>query len=85
MGEIIRPDRALSSLVLLEILKLLESDWSIHPEKHFQLASEGAFYVIAFSCALRGEEVPLTDLCGILKNWDRSSTSDPPHITIALL
>jgi hypothetical protein len=85
MGEIVRPDRALSSLILLEILKLLESDWVEYPERHFKLASEGAFYVIAFSCALRGEEVPLTDLCGMLKHWDQSTSSIPPHITVALL
>jgi hypothetical protein len=85
MGEIVKPDRALSSIILLEILKLLELDWANHPENHYKLASEGAFYVISFSCALRGEEVPLTDLCGILKHWVKGCSSDPPRIIIALL
>jgi hypothetical protein len=85
MGEIVKPDRALSSIILLEILKLLELDWANHPENHYKLASEGAFYVLAFSCTLRGEEVPLTDLCGILKHWVKGCSSDPPHIIIALL
>jgi hypothetical protein len=39
--------------------------------------------VVAFSCALRGEEVPLTDLAGILKHWDKSIIYEIPHITIA--
>lgn len=46
---------------------------------------EGAFYVIAFSCALRGEEVPLADLYGIQKHWEAGVNHSPPHITIALL
>jgi hypothetical protein len=58
MGEITRPDRALSSTILLEILKLIERDWINLPHNRFLLASEGAFYVIAFSCGLRGEEIP---------------------------
>jgi hypothetical protein len=85
MGEVVRPDRALSSAILLQILILLETEWSHHQDRHFKLASEGAFYVIAFSCALRGEEVPLTDLCGIMKHWDQSVSANPPHVTIALL
>jgi hypothetical protein len=85
MGEIVRPDRALSSIILLEILKLIEEDWLTLPHKHFELASEAAFYVIAFCCALRGEEVPLADLNGILKHWTSSVTAHPPHIVIALL
>ncbi len=85
MGEIVRPDRALSSVILLEILKLIEEDWAVHPHKHFHLASEASFYVIAFCCALRGEEVPLTDLHGILKHWSSSCNGTPPHIVIPLL
>jgi hypothetical protein len=85
MGEIIRLDRALSSAILLEMLKLLEHDWVTFPQRQFFLASEGAFYVIAFSCGLRGEEVPLADLTGIAKHWEKATTADPPHIIIALL
>jgi hypothetical protein len=85
MGEIIKPDRALSTAILLEILNLLDTEWDNHPNKRFQLASEGAFYVIAFCCALRGEEVPLADLSGTLKHWSRSTLSNPAHIVVALL
>lgn len=85
MGEIVRPDRALSTAILLEILNLLEAEWESHPDRHFALASEGAFYVIAFCCALRGEEVPLADLLGTRKHWATSTSNNPPHIVIALL
>ena len=50
-----------------------------------EIVAEGAFYVIAFSCALRGEELPLVDLHGILKHWEQSTSSEPPHIVIAIL
>jgi hypothetical protein len=57
----------------------------LHPHHRFDLAKEGAFYTIAFSCTLRGEEVPLADLNGISKHWEASVNHNPPHITIALL
>jgi hypothetical protein len=85
MGEIVRSDRALSAVLLKEILRLIDSDWIAHPTHHYHLAAEGAFYVIAFSCALRGEEVPLADLTGILKHWESSCTNVIPHVTVALL
>jgi hypothetical protein len=85
MGEIVKPDRALSAVILMEIFKILESEWDLHPDQKFRLASEGAFYAIAFSCALRGEEVPLADLTGMLKHWDKGLAHDPPHVTVALL
>jgi hypothetical protein len=85
MGEIVKPDRALSTVILLEILKILDTEWDQYPLHRWDIAAEGAFYVIAFCCALRGEELPLVDLHGILKHWDQSVDHDPPHIIIAIL
>jgi hypothetical protein len=63
----------------------LDSEWneSYHPK--FGIASEGALYVIAFCCALRGEGLPLVDLHGTQKHWLQATSSEPPHIVIALL
>jgi hypothetical protein len=85
MGDIIKPDRALSTAILLEILSILNSEWNEWPDHKLELAVEGAFYVIAFCCALQGEELPLVDLHGITKHWLQSTTSEPPHIVIAIL
>jgi len=84
MGEIVKPDQALSTSILLEILSILDSEWneSYHPK--FEIASEGALYVIAFCCALRGE-LPLVDLHGTQKHWLQATSSEPPHIVITLL
>jgi len=85
MGEIVRPDRALSTSILIEILSLVNKEWNDYPQRRLSIAAEGAFYVIAFCCGLRGEEVPLVDLHGTLKHWEASTTFNPPHIVVAIL
>jgi hypothetical protein len=85
MGDIVKPDRALSSSILIEVLRLIEMDWDADHVNRYHLAAEAAFYVKAFSCSLRGEEVPLVDLYGCLKHWEKSLSSDPPRVTIVLL
>ncbi len=85
MGEIVCPDTALSIEILLEMFKLLEHDWLQGTVERFAIAMEGAYYAIAYCCALRGEELPLVDLAGIRKHWSTSTTSSTPHVTVALL
>ncbi len=46
---------------------------------------EGSFYLIAYCCALRGEEVPLSDLYRILSHWNEGEIGSPRHVVIALL
>ncbi len=85
MGEIVRPDRALSLDLLKEIMTQLEREWENHSYDKFQLAREGAFYLIAYCCALRGEEVPLADLFGIRRHWLESGKHEQKHVVVALL
>ncbi len=70
MGDIVGPDKALSLEILHEIIELLDEDWCNKSHDWFNIALEGAFYLIAFCCGLRGEEIPLTDLTGITRNWE---------------
>jgi hypothetical protein len=60
MGEIMKQDRALSLDILFVIFQALEQDWSTATaeDERLTLAMEGAFYIVAYCCALRGEEVP---------------------------
>jgi len=84
MGDIVRPNRAISMNILLEIYEQLESEWQ--GEKSLSLALEGAFYVIAFRLALRGEEVEMVEMRGIRRHWDQAMAHEElPHIVIALL
>lgn len=85
MVEVVKPDQALSTSILLVILSILEEEWQQFPHQRFAISLEGAFYVIGFCSASRGEELPLMDLCGTLKHWDQSITSVPPHIVVAIL
>ncbi len=67
MGDITHPDRAISHEIVQELMSTLEQDWlSARASKHLTLALEGAFYLLAFTLALRGEEVPLVELCGMI-------------------
>jgi len=67
MGDIVRLDRALSHPILKEIVLAVDEDWerATKVEDKLRYALEGAYYVLAFTLALRGEEIPLIELCGI--------------------
>ena len=44
------------------------------------------FSILAFCCGLRGEEVPLVHLDGILRHWDEAMNHPThPHVVVALL
>jgi hypothetical protein len=62
MGEIVKPDQALSIAVMKEICAHLEEEWLTPYSDKWEIAMEGRLYLIAFCCALRGEEIPLADL-----------------------
>jgi len=87
MGDIVKPDRALAVEILVEIQHLLELEWgrSMTDMARWELALEGCFYVISFTCALRGEEVPLTNLAGIREHLEESGMNKVPHVIVALL
>jgi hypothetical protein len=87
MGDIVRTDRALSVEILCAIMHLLELDWlqSLSDIDRWWLSLEGTFYLVAFCCALRGEEVPLVDLSGVQKHFASSIRHSTPHTIVALL
>ena len=69
MGDIVRPDRALSLEILHVIMVKLEEEWNeARDEERISLAQEASFYLIAFCGALRGEELQLVDITGIRKH-----------------
>jgi ribosomal protein S10 len=84
MGEITRPDRAISLDIMLELQRMLEMEWLNH-DNDLAVAMEASFYLVAFCCALRGEEVPLADLHGTLKYWEEGEVGNIKHVVIPLL
>ena len=87
MGDVVKPDRALSLPVLHRIMEILERDWEFaNDEERELLAVEGSFYLIGFCGGLRGEEIPLTDITGIAKWWAEGEVENvDAHVTVALL
>ena len=87
MGDISKPDRALSIEILVEIMKDLELEWvTLRSDiDRWHLALEGAFYLIGFCCALRGEEIPLVDIHGTHQHLASSLQHASPHTIVTLL
>ena len=86
MGDIVKPDRAISMDFLLEILKQVENDWQTTTAGNkLALALEGTFYTVAFALALRGEEMSMIELRGINRHWDQSMSHPTPHVVVSLL
>ncbi len=46
---------------------------------------EASFYLIAYCCALRGEEGPSVNLYGIAVHWADGETHRLKHVVVALL
>ena len=87
MGDIVKPDRAISLILVHELMRQLEFDWAeASPGEKCNIALEGAFYMISFCGGLRGEEVPLTNVAGLRKWWSAGLDEGvAPHVTIALI
>jgi hypothetical protein len=86
MGNIVWPDQALSHDILKEVMLILEDEWArVHERKRLEVALEGMFCILEFTLALRGEEIPLMELKGIMKHWDQGQRHTTPHDVIALL
>lgn len=87
MGDIVKPDRALSLVLMHELMGQLEMEWGeAGANEKYEVAIEGAFYIISFCGGLRGEEVPLTNITGMRKWWSAGEDEGvTPHVVVALL
>jgi hypothetical protein len=68
MGDVVKQDKALLQSILKEIFSLLDEEWAIRYSNKYGLAREGAFYLVAYCCALWGEETVTVDLYGTRKH-----------------
>jgi hypothetical protein len=87
MGEIRRQNEALTPKMILGILKEVEGDWSESrdPLLMAELEEFAGALLISFGAALRGEEISLVSLKGMLSTWLECTTALPhPHIMITL-
>ena len=86
IGVIKRRNFALTSEMLHALLELLEKNWvesELSSEK--KSIEELATFVLAEYCAgLRGEEVPLISLAGMLQYWEATRLHHTPHVMLTL-
>jgi hypothetical protein len=85
MGEDVRPDKAISIQLMKELSRQLEEEWVNDMANRFRIAMEASFYLMAFCCALQGEEVPLADLFGTARYWLEGERHVTPHVVIPLI
>ncbi len=87
MGNIVRPDWAISHEIVKNVLDTMEEEWeteSVHSQQ-LDLALEGAYYVLGLTLALRGEELTLVEMRGVRKYWEEATQHKTPHIVITLM
>lgn len=86
MGMLRKQDEALTLPQLLVFLEIAEEEWSnSRDRKERKLLEEVvAFVCVGFCVSLRGEEVPLTSIKGLLDLWDDTLKHETPHIMLPL-
>ena len=86
MGVIRKQNEALASKQLLAILEVAEESWLALPIglERRKLEEVVAFVCIGFSASLRGEEISLTSIQGMIEYWDSSKDHQIPHLMVTL-
>jgi hypothetical protein len=86
MGVTRKQNEALMSSQLLALLEVIEEDWIASPEgpAKKRLEEVAAFVCIGFSGSLRGEEVSLISIKGMIEHWESSRHHRIPHVMITL-
>ncbi len=84
MGVVRKQDEALTSAQVLAILETGEYEWGRTQDlvARREIANIMAYVVIGYGASLRGEEVPLVSLAGLLENW--AETKPKGFLMIAL-
>ena len=87
IGVIRKQDEPLSIDQLLVALEIAEEIWmesADFPARRKRIEEVGAFMCIGFCASLRGEEVPLVSILGMLEYWEASLSHEIPHIMVTL-
>ena len=86
MGVIRRQNEALTAMMILAVLQFAEEDWkSTEDEKTRKQIEEVMVFMLASFCgALRGEEVPLIAIEGLVKFWDETKVNHTPYMMLTL-
>ena len=86
MGMIRRQNEALTSALAMAICAEAESRWHlpVGGNAREELEDMVVIMLAAFGAGLRGEEVPLISLDGLLTFWDKSRLDKDSHVMLTL-
>ena len=86
MGVVRFQNKALTSQMVLAMEDILEGKWqrTNNPERRESIEELMSFVLISFGAGLRGEEIPLVSLCGLLHFWDETMLDPDLFIMITL-
>ena len=86
MGMVRVQNEALTSALTMAVCAEAETQWhsAIGDRAREELEDTVVFMLAAFGAGLRGEEVPLISLDGLLTFWDESSLVKDSHMMLAL-
>jgi len=87
MGEILKQDMGMSIDAMHAYCDIGEEAFNdaSSPDEKLREALLTLYGIVSFCGGLRGEEVPLTDLFGLIKHLDEGREDDIPHVIIPLL
>ena len=88
MGDVVKPDLAVSVEVMVEIQRLLEESWNAATTQidRSRITDCACFLLAQYTGALRGEEVPKLDLGGLRKHLKEGlGNKRRPHVPLTLL
>jgi len=86
MGMIRKQNEALTSALATAVCEAAKAHWSLATEEGVkeELEDTICFMLAAFGAGLRGEEVPLMSMEGLLTFWTVSREAEDRHIMLAL-
>jgi hypothetical protein len=86
MGMVRQQNEALTSVLVLGMCRVAEGDWknAVGTDRQVEIEDTVCFTLLAFGAGLRGEEVPLVDLEGLLTFWMETRQEEVRHMMITL-
>jgi hypothetical protein len=89
MGDQWFSDRAVTIEELLAALSMLKDDWvkwAASPEKCLEVSVLASALILAFTGALRGEEIPRAELKPLVTMWEEATSNfGCPHMPVSLI
>lgn len=88
MGDLVKQDLGISINLMHALMDRYEVPWEVagnNRKCQQETLFPALFCIVAFCCALRGEEVPMMSLTGVIQHLEEAINHATPHVVIALV